>query len=119
MAQELERSCELWQGDSLEIEAPQWHAPKDWLQPEPETDSKQLGLRSVASGALLKATQGKKKLFIKLLRASNLLASIFSISVDPFVKVLVGQEEHRTQPASGTNPEWNEELDFMVSGTEE
>ena len=118
MAQVLEGSGELWESVEVEVEAPPWQ-PSEWQRPLPETDSKQL-LRSAARGAQLLSSpaRGKKKLIVSVFRASNLLASIFSISLDPFVKVLVGQEEQRTSTASGSSPEWNEDLDFMVFGTE-
>ena len=105
------------------LEPESWQKPSDWKEaiPEVDEDAKSGNIRAaVRSAQVLQAQvpKGKKKLLVEVLRATNLVTSIFSFSVDPVVKVRIGQELQETQPASGANPEWNEQFHFFVQGTE-
>eukprot|EP00434_Breviolum_minutum_P031988 symbB.v1.2.028289.t1/scaffold2987.1/size129848/11 len=105
------------------LEPESWRKPSDWKEaiPEVDEDAKSGNIRAaVRSAQVLQAQvpKNKKKLLVEVLRATNLVTSIFSFSVDPVVKVRIGQELQETQPASGANPEWNEQFHFFVQGTE-
>eukprot|EP00435_Cladocopium_sp_Y103_P061068 s1118_g22.t1 len=126
LAQQLESYAQMWksQNQGINLQPPSWQKPPDWKEAEPEVDKDPkagVGLRAAARGAQMmqeRVPKGKKKLLVDVTRATNLVTSIFSFSVDPVVKVRIGQEVQETKHASGINPEWNEQFEFFVQGTE-
>eukprot|EP00913_Durusdinium_trenchii_P008530 g8010.t2 len=122
LARQLERVAETWPRQDVKLEPAPWQKPSDWAEAKPEVDGdvkQSVGMRAaVRSAQALQAhaPKGKKKLIV--LRATDLVTSIFSLSVDPFVKVRIGQEVQETAYAASANPVWDEQFSFFVQGTE-
>lgn len=123
LARYLQRTAEHWRSSnpSSMLAPAEWQKPSGWREAAPEVDpegSKLAGLTAAVQAS--RSMQGKgKKVIIEVLRATGLQAGLFLHSLDPFVKVRVGQEVQETQyVVSIADPEWNEQFEFFIMGTE-